>query len=69
MQDKGQRRLALRPELTPSLARLVLKKAKSLPLPAKWWTIGKLPCASMLSEYTRAHEQCICPYNMRSCSR
>ncbi|KAK9842157.1 hypothetical protein WJX84_008944 [Apatococcus fuscideae] len=40
-EDKGQRRLALRPELTPSLARLVLKKAKSLPLPAKWWTIGQ----------------------------
>jgi hypothetical protein len=40
-QDKGGRRVALRPEITPSLARLVLGKSKSLVLPAKWWTIGQ----------------------------
>eukprot|EP00879_Flechtneria_rotunda_P020656 GHRR01021735.1.p1 GENE.GHRR01021735.1~~GHRR01021735.1.p1 ORF type:complete len:405 (+),score=139.29 GHRR01021735.1:754-1968(+) len=40
-QDKGGRRVALRPEITPSLARLVLGKGKGLPLPAKWWTIGQ----------------------------
>jgi histidyl-tRNA synthetase len=40
-QDKGGRRVALRPEITPSLARLVLSRAKSLPLPAKWWTVGQ----------------------------
>eukprot|EP00878_Enallax_costatus_P021966 GHUV01023283.1.p1 GENE.GHUV01023283.1~~GHUV01023283.1.p1 ORF type:complete len:507 (+),score=184.07 GHUV01023283.1:290-1810(+) len=40
-QDKGGRRVALRPEITPSLARLVLGKGKQLPLPAKWWTIGQ----------------------------
>ncbi len=40
-QDKGQRRVALRPELTPSLARLMLGKGKSLPLPAKWFAIGQ----------------------------
>jgi histidyl-tRNA synthetase len=34
-QDKGGRRVALRPEITPSLARLVLAKGKALALPAK----------------------------------
>ena len=41
VQDKGQRRVALRPELTPSLARLVLQRQKTLPLPAKWFAIGQ----------------------------
>lgn len=39
-QDKGGRRVALRPELTPSLARLALQKGKTLPLPAKWSQVG-----------------------------
>ncbi len=33
--------MALRPELTPSLARLVLQRGKALPLPAKWFAIGQ----------------------------
>ena len=37
--DKGNRRLALRPEMTPSLARLILSKGGSLPLPVKWFSI------------------------------
>eukprot|EP00882_Tetradesmus_deserticola_P025856 GHRQ01028435.1.p2 GENE.GHRQ01028435.1~~GHRQ01028435.1.p2 ORF type:complete len:128 (+),score=74.74 GHRQ01028435.1:675-1058(+) len=41
-QDKGGRRVALRPEITPSLARLVLGRGKGLPLPAKWWIIGQV---------------------------
>lgn len=41
VQDKGGRRVALRPELTPSLARLALGQGKGLPLPAKWFTIGQ----------------------------
>lgn len=40
-QDKGQRRVALRPEITPSLARLVLQRQKQLPLPAKWYTVAQ----------------------------
>ena len=39
LQDKGGRRVALRPELTPTLARLVLQKGKQLPLPAKWYQV------------------------------
>ncbi|KAK9804465.1 hypothetical protein WJX73_004804 [Symbiochloris irregularis] len=40
-EDKGQRRVALRPELTPSLARLILRKGKALPMPVKWFTVGQ----------------------------
>ena len=38
-EDKGGRRLALRPEMTPSLARLILQKGGSLALPVKWFSI------------------------------
>ncbi|RAL48483.1 hypothetical protein DM860_005907 [Cuscuta australis] len=40
-EDRGNRRVALRPELTPSLARLVMQKGKSVPLPLKWFAIGQ----------------------------
>jgi len=40
-QDKGGRRVALRPELTPSLARLVLAQGGKLSFPAKWFSIGQ----------------------------
>lgn len=40
-EDKGGRRVALRPELTPSLARLALQRGKGLALPAKWFSIGQ----------------------------
>ena len=38
-EDKGGRRLSLRPEMTPSLARLVLKHKKSLSFPIKWFSM------------------------------
>ncbi|KAJ1477774.1 hypothetical protein T484DRAFT_1630777, partial [Baffinella frigidus] len=37
--DKGDRRVALRPEMTPSLARMVMSKGKSVSLPVKWFSI------------------------------
>ena len=40
-EDKGGRRVALRPELTPSLARLVLGTGRSAPMPIKWYAIGQ----------------------------
>lgn len=40
-EDRGNRRVALRPELTPSLARLVIQKGKSVPLPIKWFAVGQ----------------------------
>ena len=38
-QDKGERKVALRPEMTPSLARMVMSRAGSLPMPIKWFSI------------------------------
>ena len=38
-EDKGGRRLSLRPEMTPSLARLVLQQEKSLSFPIKWFSM------------------------------
>ena len=38
-QDKGDRKVSLRPEMTPSLARMVMARAGSLPLPIKWFSI------------------------------
>ena len=38
-QDKGERKVALRPEMTPSLARMVMARAGGLPLPIKWFSI------------------------------
>ncbi len=38
-EDKGERRVALRPEMTPSLARMVMAKKGGLPLPLKWFSI------------------------------
>ncbi|KAL5699336.1 histidine--tRNA ligase [Ranunculus cassubicifolius] len=40
-EDRGNRRVALRPELTPSLARMVIQKGKSAALPLKWFAIGQ----------------------------
>ncbi len=37
--DKGDRHLALRPELTPSLARMVMAKGAALALPARWFSL------------------------------
>ena len=39
MEDRSGRRLALRPEMTPSLARMVLGRRNALPLPLKWFSI------------------------------
>lgn len=38
-EDKGGRNVALRPEMTPSLARMVMAKKGGLPLPLKWYSI------------------------------
>ena len=38
-EDKGGRSVALRPEMTPSLARMVMARAGALPTPIKWFSI------------------------------
>jgi histidyl-tRNA synthetase len=40
--DKGGRALALRPEMTPTLARLVIQKGGELKKPFKWFSIPRL---------------------------
>lgn len=39
--DKGGREIALRPELTPSLARMVAQKKNELTYPLRWFNIGR----------------------------
>ena len=38
-EDKGDRKVALRPEMTPSLARMVMARAGGLSMPIKWFSI------------------------------
>lgn len=37
--DKGDREVALRPEMTPTLARMIAAKRKGLKLPLRWYSI------------------------------
>ncbi len=39
-EDKGGREISLRPELTPTLARMIATRANSLKRPIKWFSIG-----------------------------
>jgi histidyl-tRNA synthetase len=41
-EDKGGRSVALRPEMTPTLARMVAARASALPKPLKWFAIPQL---------------------------
>ena len=40
--DKGDRAVALRPEMTPTLARMVSARANALPKPVRWFSIPQL---------------------------
>ena len=40
--DKGERDVSLRPEMTPTLARMVASRGHSLPKPIKWYSIPQL---------------------------
>jgi histidyl-tRNA synthetase len=55
-EDKGGRSVALRPEMTPSVARMVAARWQSLPKPIKWFSIPQLfryerPQAGRLREH------------------
>ena len=41
-EDRGGRRVALRPEMTPTLARMVAARSQGLPKPIKWFSIPGL---------------------------
>jgi histidyl-tRNA synthetase len=40
--DKGERKLAVRPEMTPTFARMVAAKVNELPKPVRWFAIPNL---------------------------
>ena len=40
--DRGNRHLAIRPEITPTLARMVNKQINALPRPIKWFSVPRL---------------------------
>ncbi len=42
LQDRGGRDLAIRPEITPTLARMVNQQINSLPRPIKWFSMPRL---------------------------
>lgn len=40
--DKGDREVTLRPEMTPTVARMIAHKRRELPLPVRWYSIPNL---------------------------
>lgn len=40
--DRGEREVTLRPEMTPTVARMVAAKRRELPLPIRWYSIPNL---------------------------
>jgi histidyl-tRNA synthetase len=42
LKDRGGRDLALRPEMTPTLARMVNQRISSLPRPIKWFSVPRM---------------------------
>jgi histidyl-tRNA synthetase len=41
-EDRGERKLAIRPEITPTLARMVNQRISTLPRPIKWFSAPRL---------------------------
>ncbi len=41
-QDRGERDLAIRPEITPTLARMVNQQVNTLPRPIKWFSVPRV---------------------------
>ena len=42
LMDRGERKMAIRPEMTPTLARMVAAKQNELPRPLRWFSIPNL---------------------------
>ncbi len=38
--DRGDREVTLRPEMTPTFARMIAGKSRDIPMPARWYSIG-----------------------------
>ncbi|MFH1637577.1 MAG: histidine--tRNA ligase [Candidatus Woesearchaeota archaeon] len=62
--DKGDREVAIRPELTPTLARMVAQKQKTLQKPIKWFSIPRCwryeaPQSGRLREFFQLNIDCL----------
>lgn len=40
--DRGDREVTLRPEMTPTFARMIAAKSREIPLPARWYSIANI---------------------------
>lgn len=40
--DRGDREVTLRPEITPSFARMIAARMRDIPMPARWYSIGNV---------------------------
>jgi len=61
--DKGGREVTLIPELTPTVARMVAARAKTMPKPMKWYSWGKMwryeqPQSGRLREFYQLNVDC-----------
>ena len=52
--DRGGQEITLRPELTPSLARMIAQKQGELVFPARWWSFGPFWRYEKMQKGTRA---------------
>src|SRR3989338_3541586 len=41
-EDRGEREVSLRPEMTPTLVRMIAARAREIPLPARWYSIANV---------------------------
>lgn len=62
--DKGDREVAIRPEFTPSLARMVAQKQKELAKPIRWYTIARCwryerPQSGRMREFFQLNIDCL----------
>ncbi len=63
-EDRGGNEVTLRPELTPSLARLIAQKSRQLPRPIRWWSFGPFwryerPQKGRLREFFQWNVDCL----------
>jgi len=64
LEDKSGRLLAIRPELTPTLARMIAEKQKSLTKPIRWYSIARCwryeqPQSGRLREFFQFNLDCL----------
>jgi histidyl-tRNA synthetase len=64
LDDKGGRKLAIRPELTPTLARMIAEKQKSLSKPIRWYSVARCwryeqPQSGRLREFFQFNLDCL----------